>query len=283
MSEKPISPLRRRMIEDMSVRKFGEKTQHDYIRHIENFARFLGRLPDTATAEDLRRYQVHQTETGVQPPSVNSSAVALRFLFTVTLGRANLATQLTRVHYPRRLPRVLSPEEVARLLEAAPGPGLKYKAALSVAYGAGLRASRSGLAEGLRYRQQAPAEPGRAGQGAQGPSRHAVAATAGSVARVVAAVPVAGLAVPGTRPIPADFNAAVQPRLPHGGRHRRARWLGLSAYAAAQLRNPSPGEPYRRARHPGSARTRQARYDGALCPGRHQPAANRHQSARSPD
>jgi hypothetical protein len=101
MSEKPISPLRRRMIEDMSVRKFGEKTQHDYIRHIENFAKFLGRSPDTATGEDLRRYQVHQTATGAQPPSVNSSAVALRFLFTVTLGCANLATQLTRVHYPR--------------------------------------------------------------------------------------------------------------------------------------------------------------------------------------
>jgi integrase/recombinase XerD len=140
MSEKPISPLRHRMIEDMSVRKFGEKTHHDYIRHIESFAKFLGRSPDTATGEDLRRYQVHQTAAGVQPPSVNSSAVALRFLFTVTLGRANLATQLTRVHYPRRLPRVLSSEEVARLLEAAPGPGLKYKAALSVAYGAGLRA-----------------------------------------------------------------------------------------------------------------------------------------------
>jgi integrase len=136
-----ISPLRRRMIEDMSVRKFGEKTQHDYLRQVETFAKFLGRSPDTATAEDLRRYQVHQTETGVQPPSVNSSAVALRFFFTVTLGRANLAAQLTRVHYPRRLPRVLSPDEVARLIEAAPGPGLKYKAALSVAYGAGLRAS----------------------------------------------------------------------------------------------------------------------------------------------
>jgi site-specific recombinase XerD len=129
------------MIEDMSVRKFGEKTQHDYLRQVETFAHFLGRSPDTATAEDLRRYQVHQTETGVQPPSVNSSAVALRFFFTVTLGRANLAAQLTRVHYPRRLPRVLSPEEVGRLIEAAPGPGLKYKAALSVAYGAGLRAS----------------------------------------------------------------------------------------------------------------------------------------------
>jgi site-specific recombinase XerD len=109
-----------------------EKTQHDHIRHIETFVRFLSRSPDTATAEDLRRYQVHQSETGVQPPTVNSSAVALRFLFTVTLGRANLAAQLTRVHYPRRLPRVLSPEEVARLIEAAPGPGLKYKAAYRV-------------------------------------------------------------------------------------------------------------------------------------------------------
>ncbi len=96
-----VSPLRRRMIEDMCVRKFGEKTQHDYIRHIEQFAKFLGRSPDTATGEDLRRYQVHQTETGAQPPTVNSSAVALRFLFTVTLGRANLAAQLTRVRPAR--------------------------------------------------------------------------------------------------------------------------------------------------------------------------------------
>jgi integrase/recombinase XerD len=141
ISAEAISPLRRRMIEDMSVRKFGEKTRQDYIRHVEAFAKFLGRSPDTATGEDLRRYQVHQAETGVQAPTMNSSTAALRFLFTVTLGRANLATQLTRVRYPRKLPRVLSTEDVGRLLEAAPGPGLKYKAALSVAYGAGLRAS----------------------------------------------------------------------------------------------------------------------------------------------
>jgi integrase/recombinase XerD len=83
ISAEAISPLRRRMIEDMSVRKFGEKTQHDYIRHIEAFAKFLGRSPDTATGEDLRRHQVRQAETGVQPPSMNSSAVALRFFFTV--------------------------------------------------------------------------------------------------------------------------------------------------------------------------------------------------------
>jgi integrase/recombinase XerD len=140
-SVEAISSLRHRMIEDMSIRKFSEKTQQDYIRHVETFAKFLHRSPDTTTAEDLRRYQVHQTKTGVQPPTLNSSAVALRFLLTVTLGRANLAGQLTRVHYPRRLPRVLIAEDVGRLIEAAPGPGLKYKAALSVAYGAGLRAS----------------------------------------------------------------------------------------------------------------------------------------------
>jgi len=79
MSEKPISDLRRRMLEDMAVRQFGAKTKHDYIRHIESFARFLGRSPDTATAEDVRRFQVHLTERGVQPPTLNSSASALRF------------------------------------------------------------------------------------------------------------------------------------------------------------------------------------------------------------
>ena len=140
MIDQPISDLRRRVLEDMAVRQFGDKTRHDYIRHIESFARFLGRSPDTATAEDVRRFQVHLTERGVQPPTLNNSASALRFFFGTTLDRAELARHLARVHYPRRLPRVLSPEEVCRLLEAAPGPGLKYKAALSIAYGAGLRA-----------------------------------------------------------------------------------------------------------------------------------------------
>jgi len=74
-----------------------------------------------------------------QPSKLNSQASGLRFFFTITLGRADLTHQLTRTNYPRKLPRILSPDEVARLLEAAPGPGLKYKAALSIAYGAGLR------------------------------------------------------------------------------------------------------------------------------------------------
>ena len=139
MSDKPISDLRRRMLADMTVRSFSDKTQHDYIRHIETFARFLGRSPDTANGDDIRRFQLAQVEQGAQPPKMNTQASALRFFFTITLGRADLAHQLARTHYPRKLPRVLAREQVARLIEAAPGPGLKYKTALSIAYGAGLR------------------------------------------------------------------------------------------------------------------------------------------------
>jgi site-specific recombinase XerD len=140
MSQKPISDLRRRMLEDMAVRKFSETTCRNYIRHIAEFAKFLGRSPDTATADDVRRFQVHMSENGVRVPTLNTATSALRFFFGTTLDRPELARHLARVHYPRPLPRVLSSEEVGRLLEAAPGPGLKYKAALSIAYGAGLRA-----------------------------------------------------------------------------------------------------------------------------------------------
>jgi integrase/recombinase XerD len=139
MTETAISPLRRRMIEDMTVRNFVEKTRNDYIRHVKIFAAFLGRSPDTASPEDLRCFQLHLTESGVTPPSINAAVAALRFFFTVTLDRADLARRLTFIHEPRKVPLVLSPAEVACLLEAAPGP--KYKAALSAAYGAGLRVS----------------------------------------------------------------------------------------------------------------------------------------------
>jgi integrase/recombinase XerD len=143
MTDECISPLRRRMIEDMTVRHFKPKTQHDYIRTVKALAAFLGRSPDTATAEDLRRFQLHLTETHVRPPSINCTVTALRFFFSVTLDRADAIKHLTFVHEPRKIPVVLSPEEVVRLLEAA--PGVKYKAAFSVAYGAGLRVSEVAL------------------------------------------------------------------------------------------------------------------------------------------
>ncbi len=136
---RPVSPLRRRMLEDMAMRGLREATQRDYLRFVSGFATFLGRAPDTASAEDIRRFQVHQTESGVQPPTINASVSALRFLFTVTLDRPDLSRRFILVRHPRRLPDVLSVEEVGRLLEAAPGP--KHKAALGAAYGAGLRVS----------------------------------------------------------------------------------------------------------------------------------------------
>jgi site-specific recombinase XerD len=139
MTDEYISPLRRRMIEDMTVRNFAPKTQHDYIRAVTKLARFLGRSPDTATAEDLRRFQLHLTANRVGAPTINFTVTVLRFFFTMTLDRADAIKHLTFVREPRKIPVVLSLEEVARLLEAAPGP--KYKAALAAAYGAGLRVS----------------------------------------------------------------------------------------------------------------------------------------------
>ena len=139
MTQEAISPLRQRMIEDMTVRNFASETQRNYSRAVKNLTVFLGRSPDTATAEDLRLFQLHLTSTGVRPPTINGTVTALRFFFSVTVDRVGVIKPLTFVAEPRKIPVVLSPEEVARFLEAA--PGAKYKAALGAAYGAGLRVS----------------------------------------------------------------------------------------------------------------------------------------------
>jgi integrase/recombinase XerD len=139
MTDKATSPLRRRMIEDMTIRKLAPKTQASYIRAVRDFSIFLGRSPDQASAEDLRRYQLHLASSGVSIPNQNIRVTALRFFFSVTLGRGEITGRMPFVREPRKLPVVMSPEEVARLLAAA--PGLKYRAALSLAYGAGLRAN----------------------------------------------------------------------------------------------------------------------------------------------
>lgn len=133
----PVSPLRQRLIDEMTMRRFSRETQRNYIRDVGRFATFLGRRLDTASADDLRRFQVEQREAGVPVPTMNSIVSALRFLFTYTLDRPDLARKLVRLAHPRRLPVVLSRDEVARLLNAT--TCLKHQAALSVAYGAGLR------------------------------------------------------------------------------------------------------------------------------------------------
>jgi site-specific recombinase XerD len=125
------------MIDDMTVRRFSRETQRNYIRDVGRFATFLGRSPDTATADDVRRFQIEQREAGVPTPTMNSIVSALRFFFTQTIDRPDLARKLIRAVHPRTLPIVLSRDEVARLLNAA--TCLKHQAALSVAYGSGLR------------------------------------------------------------------------------------------------------------------------------------------------
>jgi integrase/recombinase XerD len=139
MTSATTTPLRQRMIEDMTIRQFGSKTQHDYVRVVADFARFLGRSPDQAEPEDLRRYQLRLAADGASPAKMNAAVSALRFFFKVTLARQGFGERLATVRKEDRLPEVLSPEEVALLLHCA--PSLKHKAALSVAYGCGLRVS----------------------------------------------------------------------------------------------------------------------------------------------
>jgi len=139
MTDKAISPLRRRMIDDRAIRQLGPKTQSGYIRAVKNFVAFLGHSPDQASTDDIRRYQLHLASSDLGIPSVNAAMTALRFFFKVTLRRSDVAEDVVFIREPRRLPVVLSPEAVARLIAAA--PGLKYQAALSIAYGAGLRVS----------------------------------------------------------------------------------------------------------------------------------------------
>ena len=133
------SPLRQRMIEDMRMRKLCDTTQTSYIRAVRKFAAYLKRSPDTATVEELRRFQLHLVDQGTSPITLNATLTGLKFIFDITLDRGELMAKMQPVRVPRTLPVVLSRDEVARLIAAA--PNLKSQTALSIAYGTGLRAS----------------------------------------------------------------------------------------------------------------------------------------------
>jgi len=153
-----VSPLRQRLIDEMEMRRFCRETQRNYIRDVGRFATFLGRSPDTATAEDVRRFQVEQSDQGVPVPTMNSIVSALRFFFLHTIDRPDLARKLVRMKRIRKLPVVLNQDEVARLLDAT--TCLKHQAALSVACGA--RAS-AGLGAIGRIEKYSPAARVRGG------------------------------------------------------------------------------------------------------------------------
>ena len=278
------SALRERMIEDMSVRGFTEDTRRDYIRCVKAFAAFIGRSPDTATAEDLRRFQLHQTQAGMRPPGINSSVSALRFFFTVTLDRPDLSRRLTIVHQPRKLPLVLSVEEVARLLEAAPGP--KYKAALGTAYGAGLRVSEIVALKVTDIDSTRMLIRVEQGKGRK--DRHAMLSPQllellrawwreGRRRRVMLPQ---GWLFPGRNPVTPLSTRQMNRAVHAAAQAAEIRQAGDAAHAAPQLRHPSAGTGCRHPRDPGPARARQARHHRALCPRRHQHHPRRHEPAR---
>ena len=250
MTDQAVSPLRRRMIEDMTIRKFAPKTQHDYVQRVKDFAVFLGRSPSTASKEDVRRFQLHLASNGAGTPKMNATAAALRFFFNVTLDRPDLAKQASFVHEPRKVPVVLSPEEVARFLEAA--PGIKYKAALSVAYGAGLRVSEVAALKVTDIDSERMMLRVEQGKGRK--DRYAMLS-------------------PQLLKLLRDWYRVARPQgwlFP--GRDRvnpmTTRQLRRGCEAAAQAR-----AEHRHPRHPGAARPRQARHHSALHPRRHQHAA----------
>jgi integrase len=204
--------------------------------------------------EDVRRYRLHLASSGAGTPTINGTVATLRFFFNVTLDRADLAKHLSFVHEPRKLPVVLSPEEVVRFLEAA--PSIKYKAALSVAYGAGLRVSEVvslKISDVDSKRMMLRVEQGKGRK-----DRHAMLSPALSSARLVSHCAAAGLAIPRPGPDQPPDHAAAHPRLPCRGTYGRDHQVRDAAYLAPQLRHPSAGTEERYQSDSSPARSRQA-------------------------
>ena len=136
-SSQAVSPLRQRMIEDMRMRKLMPRTREAYIRAVRKLAKFLGRSPDTATDEDLRRFQLHLIDQGTSPITLNATIVGLNFFFSITLGREEVMAKMQSVRVPQKLPVILSKDEMSRLIGCV--GHIKHQTALSLAYGTGLR------------------------------------------------------------------------------------------------------------------------------------------------
>lgn len=269
MTEERTTPLRERMIEDMRIRGMGDKAQQAHIRAIKDFARLLKRSPNTATPDDLRAYQLHMTNAGVIPMTFNARIVSLRFFFGITCGREDMKRHMQFRRQPRKLPVVFSVEEVSDLLMAAPGPGLKYRAALSISYGAGLRASEVcnlKIGDIDSNRMLIHVEQGK------GQKDRKVMLSPGLLELLRAYWREArpqGWLFPG-KPRINPIAAAAQPRLHLGQKHGRDRQTRNAAHVAAQLRHASPGSEHRCQSHSGPARACPAQHHRDLCPRCHQ-------------
>lgn len=141
MTDQHVPALRQRFLEDMRIRGLQPKTQTMYLRAMREFTRCLGHSPDSATPEELRAFQLDMKEHGVSAPTLNNRLTVSSFFYATTCPRPEMKRHMRYQRAAKKIPVVLSAEEVTRILEAAPGPGIRYRAAFSVDYGGGLRAS----------------------------------------------------------------------------------------------------------------------------------------------
>ena len=136
-----VSPLRQRMIEDMVARKLGRHSQRSHIHSCKRFAAWLRRSPETATADEIRQFQLHLVESGLSIVNRNRIMTGVRFLFRVTLRRHDLAAEIYHIKEPTKIPLVMSQTEIKRLLAMA--KNMKVHVLLALCYGCGLRASEA--------------------------------------------------------------------------------------------------------------------------------------------
>ena len=274
-----ISPLRRRMIEDMTVRNLSPATQQSYLNAVSKFSRYFGRSPDRLGLEDVHAFQVHLVATGISWPALNQIVCALRFFYGVTLGQATVPERIAYAREPSKLPVVLSADEVVRFLEAI--PSLKSRTALTTVYAAGLRVSEVVLLKIADIDSQRMVI--RVEQGKGGKDRYVMLSPQllTILRTLLAAHSTKAMAVSRPRRRASARTQRIARRLPFSLRGGWLEQAGDGAHAAAHIRDPSLGERGGRAHHPGPARPRQPLKHGALHPGRHQDDQQHAEPARS--
>ncbi|MEY9558852.1 integrase [Sinorhizobium fredii] len=259
-----VNPLRRRMIDDMTLRNLSPATQRSYLHAVTKFSRYFGRSPDRLGLEDVRAFQVYLVSQGVSWPALNQTVCALRFFYGVTLDRAEIPERIAYARTPRKLPAILSADEVVRFLEAV--PSLKARTALTTAYAAGLRASEAVSLKVADIDSQRMVIQVRHGKGAKDRTVMLSPQLLGILRTLLAAGAPQGLAVSRTGR-QADRCAGALCRLPVGDQGGGIDQAGQRAHAAAQLCHPSARERRRYPHHSGAARTHPPVDDGALHPG----------------
>ena len=240
-TDSTVSPLRQRMIEDMAARKLGRHSQRRHIHSCKRFAAYLERSPDTATPDDVRRFQLHLIESGLSICNRNRIMTGVRFLLRVTLRRHDLAAEVYHLKEPQKLPLVLSPDETKRLLAMA--RSIKVRVVLSLGYGCGLRAGQVvrlqvkhiDSAQGIIRIEQAKGRKDLSYAVARGARASAAMVDGAHDALRRGRGPRGALAVPWPQAGPADDDAPAQPPVPRDGGRGRHQEGGDAAFVAPQL------------------------------------------------